>query len=611
MNVPRLLDHKAHIILSAFLATFISFALLLGTNNSAKAFIDDGSIDPYFESSSLVDGPIYSLLNQPDGKVLVGGFFSNYLGESHNMLVRLNADGTIDNSFDIGLGFQCTEDINKTKLSISKITPQGIIVLNCGVFTMALQNDGKIIVAGYFDYVNGVQNSHVNITRLNTNGSVDATFNPGGLGIGVIEEGNLEQNGAVFDIAIQNDGKILVGGSGSIRYYNGVPTDDGLIRLNSNGSIDNTFNAAGTDTWINGVGEAGFWGDVYTLSLLSNGQILVGGNFESYLDGSTSLERTNVNNLARINSDGTIDETFQTIGDETEYEYDVDDLGPDGIVYDIVVLNDGKLLVGGEFDVYSQQAKFNFVRLSANGVLDPTFNDSTFTCPTVNPPYPFCGVNHIEVLSSGKILIGGRFIAYEGNPAMHFARLNSDGTFDNTFSGDAGSDSEYDQVIIFKVQSDGRVIIGGSFQVYNEESVDNIVRIGVEEIVTTPTATPTNAVTATPTSTPKPTSKYTKPTNPGTTLTPTPTEGPVALVLTSTIPTPIVTKKFITDVTYTPTSTPIDTQVVSQQMDLSLIICLCLILLLIFLLILFLLDRKKKKEEEEKKKQNFTKVSNK
>ena len=76
MNKRSFMDIKIHRILGTFFFTFISFALLFGLFNPVKAFIDDGSIDPNFESSSLVDGPIYSILNQPDGKVLGRRVFS-------------------------------------------------------------------------------------------------------------------------------------------------------------------------------------------------------------------------------------------------------------------------------------------------------------------------------------------------------------------------------------------------------------------------------------------------------------------------------------------------------------------------------------------------------
>jgi uncharacterized delta-60 repeat protein len=169
--------------------------------------------------------------------MIVGGDFYTYNGVNVNYMVRLNSNGTIDTTFNTGLGF------------------------NSSVQSIALQADGKIIVAGFFTSYNGVTVNR--IVRLNSNGTIDATFTTG-LGVD-----NLVQS-----IVIQPDGKIIMGGF--FTFYNGT-TENYLVRLNSNGTKDTTFNTG-----------TGFNYEVYTIALKSDGKIVLGGYFTSYKSIFTS-----------------------------------------------------------------------------------------------------------------------------------------------------------------------------------------------------------------------------------------------------------------------------------------------------------------------------------
>jgi uncharacterized delta-60 repeat protein len=212
----------------------------------------DGSIDETFVYGSGFNDEVVTIAIQSDGKILVGGAFAQYDGTLSNYIIRLNSDGSVDNTFSVGTGFNST------------------------VLTISIQSDGKILVGGVFTSYKGT--GAKNIIRLNSNGSIDNTF-VYGTGFNVL----------VRIIQIQSDGKILVGGD--FQDYDGIPAYK-IIRLNPDGSIDNTF--------ING---SGFNSIVNTIQIQSDGKILVGGNFTEY-------NGTVTNYIIRLNSDGSIDNTF-------------------------------------------------------------------------------------------------------------------------------------------------------------------------------------------------------------------------------------------------------------------------------------------------------------
>src|SRR6478609_5399238 len=117
------------------------------------------SLDTTFDPGTGADGNIHAIAIQPDGKIIVGGWFVNFNGASRYHLARLNADGSLDNSFNLGT------DINSD------------IFLYSMVRSIILQPDGKIIIGGIFSTFNNVGRN--GIARLNKDGSLDTTFNPG------------------------------------------------------------------------------------------------------------------------------------------------------------------------------------------------------------------------------------------------------------------------------------------------------------------------------------------------------------------------------------------------------------------------------------------------
>ncbi len=262
-----------------------------GDGNTARSHLGrlnpDGSLDSAYNPG--VNNIVVDLVLQPDGKLLVGGGFTMLGGGGtgttmRNSLGRLNANGTLDTTFD--------PDV------------LGNSGLNGVVNALALQPDGKILVAGSFTSLAGAPRS--NLGRLNADGSIDATFDP------------FVSGGEVDTVAVQADGKIVVGGFFTSL---GAPFEHPFIgRLNANGTIDSTFNAS--------LDSNGFSVNVLKLGIQADGKILVGGNFRN----ANSQER---NDLARFNANGSLDTSF--------------DPGVSNIVYAFAFQPDGKILVGGSF----------------------------------------------------------------------------------------------------------------------------------------------------------------------------------------------------------------------------------------------------------------------
>jgi uncharacterized delta-60 repeat protein len=358
----------------------------------------DGSLDATFNPGTGANGPVYTTAVQSDGKIIIGGDFSTYNGTARNRIARLSADGSLDATFNPGTG------------------------ASNFVYTTAVQSDGKIIIGGDFFTYNGTARNY--IARLNADGSLDATFNPG-----------TGADNRVYTTALQSDGKIIIGGN--FTTYNGTARNR-IARLNTDGSLDGSFNpGTGTDN------------SVWTTAVQSDGKIIIGGAFTTY-------NGTARNRIARLNTDGSLDATFNP------------GTGADDWVYTTAVQSDGKIIIGGEFITYNGTARNRIARLNADGSLDAIFNPGT-------------GANDIvrttALQSDGKIIIGGFFITYNGTARNRIARLNTDGSLDATFNPGTGANSYVETTA---VQSDGKVIIGGDFTTYNGTAINCIARLNAD-----------------------------------------------------------------------------------------------------------------------------------
>ncbi len=416
----------------------------------------DGTTDSTFNVGTGFNNTVYKICVQQDGKIVVCGLFTTYNGISTTRIVRLNIDGTIDSTFNIGIGGGG----------------------NALIYSSAIQADGKIIFVGEFTSFGG--SPIRKIVRLNTNGTVDSTFNIFGA------------NDTIYSCVLQSDGKIIV--AGIFTSFNGV-AKKGFARLNTDGTLDTTFNSnAATD------GSASF----LKICLQSDGKIILAGSFTTY-DG------TPANNIVRLNSDSTLDSTYNS------------GVGFNKYVKSILIQPDGKLIVSGAFSSYNGVSCSNLVRLNIDGSMDSTFNSSTdspnysfaiqtngkillggnFTLcnnksrskiASINIDgsidtsfYPYnqnrASLNGRDVYSfsfqsDGKIIIGGDFGSYNGIPCRNIARLNADGTLDTSFNSNGSGANNY--LITTCVQQDGKILIGGTFTEYNGVSRNRIARLNAD-----------------------------------------------------------------------------------------------------------------------------------
>ena len=177
--------------------------------NQIARLNSDGSMDTTFNAGTGLNNLPCSVVAQADGKVLIGGFFTAVNGTNRNGIARLNANGSLDSSFNPGTG---TDGY---------------------VLSVALQPDGKVLIGGSFTTVNGTNRS--NIARLNANGSLDSTFNPGA-----------GAHGIVRSIVLQADGNLLIGGDSTI--VNGVARPH-LARLYGD-SIAPSLNIARSNAFV-------------------------------------------------------------------------------------------------------------------------------------------------------------------------------------------------------------------------------------------------------------------------------------------------------------------------------------------------------------------------
>jgi uncharacterized delta-60 repeat protein len=419
------------------------------TENRMIRLNADGSKDTSFNTGTGFNNAVRAITVQADGKILVGGAFTTYKGVTENRIIRLNADGSKDTSFNTGTGFSANVNAITTQ-SDGKIlvggnfttyngaTENNIIRLNSNgsknttfttgtgfigfVYSIVPQTDGKILIGGWFNDYNGVTEN--NIIRLNSNGSKDATFVTG-TGFG----------GTVFTIKQQADGKFLVGGD--FTTYKGV-AENRIIRLNSNGSKDTAFNTG-----------TGFNNSVWTIVTQADGKILVGGDFTSY-NGVPE------NKIIRLNSNGSKDTAFNT---GTGFNFSI---------WAIVTQADGKILVGGGFFSYNGVPENKIIRLNSNGSKDTTFNTGT--------GFNF-SISAIVTQADGKILVGGSITSYKGVTENHIVRLNADGSKDTAFNTGTGFNN---LVWAITAQADGKILVGGSFTTYKGVTENYIIRLNAD-----------------------------------------------------------------------------------------------------------------------------------
>ncbi len=406
-----------------FIVVFIFAASFQFPINS---YAQDGSLDVSFGSSGKVVTPIgsgddegISLAIQSDGKIVVAG--NSTTGSNNNFAIaRYNTNGTLDLSF--GTGGKLTTDFGSNyddcrsvaiqsdgkivasgsshngtnwDIALARYNTDGTPDLSFGSggklttdfainndygFAMAIQGDGKIVVTGISE--TSTTYHDFGIARYNTNGTLDLSFDTDGkvtTPIGI-------DNDTPRSIAIQSDGKIVVAGYSVI----GDDMYFAMVRYNSNGSLDTGFDNDGKLTTT--FGNDGDY--AMSVAIQSDAKIVVAG-FSYILANNVTRDIA----LARYNSDGTLDNSFDTNGMLTTKFGIYDEEG-----FSVAIQSNGKILVAG----YSNNgAKNNFalIRYNINGALDLSFDTDgklTTAIGSANDE-----VHSVAIQSDGKIVVAG------------------------------------------------------------------------------------------------------------------------------------------------------------------------------------------------------------
>ncbi|WP_345236071.1 T9SS type A sorting domain-containing protein [Hymenobacter saemangeumensis] len=415
-----------------------------------------GSLDGSFTPGTGPDQSVRALAQQPDGKILIGGAFTNFNGQPAVRLARLMTSGQLDPTFNTATG------------------------ANQQVLTLLVQANGSVVVGGQFTQYSGQARN--GIVRVLSTGTPDAGFN---MGVGT------NTGASVFSLAQTAAGQVLAAGDFS-QFDGNAKT--GLVRLTATGANDPVFTFTAS--------ERGF---INFAAPLANGQLLVSGNFTEFngvvapgFDAS----------VRRINANGSLDPTYTTTAssvygaqpDGTFYalvstltggvqQSALQRILPSGAVdnsfasllfsaaapsiapfQNLTVQPDGRVLVYGNFTSYGNATRNGIVRLNTNGTVDTQFNPPAGTAPRV--------VVNAVVQPTGKIVIRYTESGTGALPGNLLARLNADGTLDNTFSvGTGAGPNDFFSVLM---QPDGKLLLSGGLTSFNGQATPfGAVRLGV------------------------------------------------------------------------------------------------------------------------------------
>lgn len=402
---------KIYITILALTLTTITKA----QSNALDVSFGAGGIVTTSISTTVDEGKAIAI--QSDGKILVAGYFLNFTYNDIAVL-RYNTDGSLDNTFDTDGKVTTTFGGN----SIDEAT------------CIAIQPDGKILVAGYTN-VGG--NYDFAIVRYNTNGSLDNTFDTDGK-VNTDIGGNHDY---ARGIALQSDGKIVVAGG----FYAGMNNDDiALVRYNSNGSLDNTFDGDGkVITTVNGNVENG-----NSVAIQSDGKIVVGGYCRP-VSGQDFI-------VLRYNTNGSLDTSFDVDGMAITPIGTGNDSGDE-----VIIQSDGKIILVGESNIGGND-DFAMVRYNSDGSLDTSFDadGKVTTAFSANDDK----ARSIAIASDGKLVLAGK-TSNGTNNDIALARYNTNGSLDVSFDTDGmvttAIGTGADEASSVRIQSDGKIVVAG------------------------------------------------------------------------------------------------------------------------------------------------------
>lgn len=380
-----------------------------GIDASILRIVDDeninepaGAVDTTYNSDAGPDGFVYAMALLSDERLIIGGDFTSVNGLASGRLARLKTDGNLDSGFNVGTG------------------------ANDSIRSIIIQDDSRMLISGLFTDYNGLSRAHV--ARVNIDGTLDTSFDPGSgannpiYALGLVRSGSLK-------------GKVIVGGSFSTMGGFARPY---VARLDTNGVVDQTFNTG-----------SGPNGTVFATLVQDDGKVIIGGDF-------TTVNLKPAPYLARLNTDGSLDTNFTA------------NINFNASVRSLALQSDGKMVVGGYFTVTNLLGETNryITRINTDGSNDFSFN------PEGGGDAP---VLALALQLDGKILVGGDFQKFSNVTRRRLTRLNPDGTKDVNINFGTGANNF---VSALQVQpSDGRLIVGGGFTRFNDEDKNYLARI--------------------------------------------------------------------------------------------------------------------------------------
>jgi len=340
-----------------------SFTTVGGLGHTRVARIETTGIADTTYNTVAAGGSVYAVALQPsDGKAFIGGAFTTVDGAGRTFFARLNTDGTVDTTYatpNLGGGTNvfavavqsddkaiiggdflqvgATTRLRAARLNTNSTLDTTFIDpnLNGQINAIAIQSDGNVIITGQFTTAGTLSTARNRIARFDTAGALDLTYNP-------------DANGNVVALAIQSDGKAIIGGF--FTTVGGV-TRNRLARLNTDGTLDTTYNPNVNST-------------VNSIKLQSDGKALIGGVFSTI--GGVSRSQ-----IGRVNTDGTADTTFIANANTSPTSA-------------LAVQSDGKILAGGSFTTIGSITRNRIARLEATS--SAVLIRAPYTLPTIQVP---------------------------------------------------------------------------------------------------------------------------------------------------------------------------------------------------------------------------------
>lgn len=419
--------------------------------NRIVRLLSDGRVDTDFSTGTGFNDVVNAVSMQPDGKIILGGKFTEYNGISANRIARINEDGSIDTTFHSGTGFSREavqviktdivgnimvggsftgsyngEEVNRVCFLNSDGTLKADFEMGSGpgsASVLALANDTEAswYIGGSFVVFSGLNQGK--LAKVSFEGEHDTGYLSAGVGF----------DNSVLKVLPLSNKKTMI--FGNFTKFNGVFSSR-IARILEEGLQDSGFNS----------GQSGANNLIKAAVLQADGKIVFGGNFTRYNEATT-------NRITRILPDGAIDNTF-IIGS-----------GFNSQIYAIAIQQDQKIIVAGNFTTYNATPSGRIIRLLENGSRDPGFNVGIGADAIIET---------VVIQPDGKILLGGRFTTFNGTTVAKLARLNYDGSIDTTFNTGLGFDKF---VYAIALQSDQKIVVGGSFLSYNGISQKRIIRL--------------------------------------------------------------------------------------------------------------------------------------